>query len=327
MNNRRSPHILGIETSCDETAASVIIGGKIESNIVFSQQKHAKFKGIVPELASREHVKQISSTVEEALQEARISPEDVDIVSFTESPGLLGSLLVGIHFAKGFAFTRNIPLIGVDHLHAHVFSLLIDAPKAFSPPYLCLLVSGGHTQLVRVKEKLDIEIVGTTRDDAAGEAFDKIAVLLGLGYPGGHRIDKLARKGTHQYSFPKAKMPDFDFSFSGFKTAVRYFIEKNKAEDSDFIEKNLENICCSVQETICDTLVEKTMKASNFYGIKNIGVAGGVSANSYLREKFSELKKVGYVTHVPDFQYCTDNAAMIAFAGKKMYEKKQKNEI
>ncbi|MXV50802.1 tRNA (adenosine(37)-N6)-threonylcarbamoyltransferase complex transferase subunit TsaD [Pedobacter sp. HMF7647] len=308
--------ILGIESSCDDTSAAVCIDGEIRSNIIATQAIHQKFGGVVPELASRAHQQHIIPVVEEALDRAKINKNEIDAVAFTRGPGLLGSLLVGTSFAKAFALALNVPLIDVNHMQAHILAHFIDDPKP-DFPFLCLTVSGGHTQIVLVKNYFDMEIVGQTNDDAAGEAFDKTAKILNLPYPGGPLIDKYAQLGNpHAYSFPEPQIPGFDFSFSGLKTSILYFIRNNEKENSNFVENNLNDICASVQYRIVSILLNKLQKAADQFGIKNVAIAGGVSANSGLRQMLTDLaERKGWNVFIPQFQYCTDNAGMIAIAG------------
>ncbi len=308
--------ILGIESSCDETSASICIDGKIHSNIIATQQIHENFGGVVPELASRAHQQNIIPTINQAIIEAKINKNDVDAVAFTQGPGLLGSLLVGISFAKAFALSNNLPLIAVNHMQAHILAHFIaDEKPAF--PFICLTVSGGHTQLVLVKDFFEMEVIGETLDDAAGEAFDKSAKLLGLPYPGGPLIDKYAATGSPDvYKFPEPQIPGLNFSFSGLKTAILYFLRDNTAKDPDFVKKNLPDICASIQNRIVTILINKLESASKIYNIKTIALAGGVSANKGLRLAIKTFgEKNNLKVFIPDFQYCTDNAAMIAIAG------------
>ncbi|WP_028979540.1 tRNA (adenosine(37)-N6)-threonylcarbamoyltransferase complex transferase subunit TsaD [Sporocytophaga myxococcoides] len=316
------PYILAIESSCDETAASVIGNGKILSNIVATQDVHIKYGGIVPELASRAHQQNIIPVVDQALLKANITKSMLNAVAVTKGPGLLGSLLVGISFAKSFALGLGIPLIEVNHMQAHILSHFIDEPKP-EFPFICLTVSGGHTQIVLVKDYLEMEILGETQDDAVGEAFDKSAKLLGLPYPGGPLIDKYAQEGNPQaYSFPKVDTPGLNFSFSGIKTAILYFLQNNTMKDEQFIAKNLNDICASIQYTLIDILMRKLRKAVQETGIKEVAIAGGVSANKGLRKELeTEAQTKGWKVYVPDFQYCTDNAAMIAMAAHFKYVK------
>lgn len=312
--------ILGIESSCDETSAAICIDGRIGSNIIATQSVHEKFGGVVPELASRAHQQNIVPVIQQAIQEAKISKKDIDAVAFTRGPGLLGSLLVGTSFAKGFALAMDIPLIDINHMQAHILAHFIDDPKP-SFPFLCLTVSGGHTQIVLVKDYFDMEIIGQTLDDAAGEAFDKTAKILQLPYPGGPLIDKHAKAGDiHAYTLPEPQIAGLDFSFSGLKTAILYMIQNHTAKDPDFISKNLEDICASVQHRIVSILLNKLQKAAKQTGIREIAIAGGVSANSYLRSELYALgERKGWNVYIPKFEYCTDNAAMIAISGYHKY--------
>lgn len=316
------PYILAIESSCDETAASVIGNGKILSNIVATQDVHIKYGGIVPELASRAHQQNIIPVVDQALLKANITKSMLNAVAVTKGPGLLGSLLVGISFAKSFALGLDVPLIEVNHMQAHILSHFIDDPKP-EFPFICLTVSGGHTQIVLVKDYLEMEILGETQDDAVGEAFDKSAKLLGLPYPGGPLIDKYAQDGNPQaYSFPKVDTPGLNFSFSGIKTAILYFLQNNTMKDEQFIAKNLNDICASIQYTLIDILMRKLRKAVQETEIREVAIAGGVSANKGLRNVLeTEAQIKGWKVYVPDFQYCTDNAAMIAMAAHFKYVK------
>ena len=308
--------ILGIESTCDETSASICIDGKIYSNIIATQSVHEKFGGVIPELASRAHQQNIIPTVEEAIKEAKIHKNEIDAVAFSRGPGLMGSLLVGISFAKAFALAKNLPLIEVNHMQAHILAHFIEEPKP-PFPFLCLTVSGGHTQIVKVKDYFDMKLIGQTIDDAAGEAFDKTAKILGLPYPGGPLIDQYAQNGDPQaFAFPEPKIPDYDFSFSGLKTSILYFIQRNVDKDPNFIKNNLEDICASVQNRIVSILLNKLEKAALADSIKNIAIAGGVSANTGLRKGIKQLgEKHSWSVFIPKFEYCTDNAAMIAMAG------------
>jgi N6-L-threonylcarbamoyladenine synthase len=310
-----SCNILAIESSCDETSAAVISDGKILNNIVATQSVHEKYGGVVPELASRAHQQHLIPVVAEAIKSSRIAKEELSAVAFTRGPGLMGALLVGVSFAKSFAYALDKPIIEVNHMEAHVLAHFIDSPQpAF--PFICLTVSGGHTQLVLVNSPLDMEVLGETQDDAVGEAFDKIAKIIGLPYPGGPHLDKLAAKGNPQaFTFPLSDMKGLSFSFSGIKTAVLYFLRDNIKKDPDFIEKNLENICASVQHTLIKMLMQKLVKVTKERGIKEIAIAGGVSANSGLRETImEEAKKYRWNVYLPKLEYCTDNAAMVAMA-------------
>jgi N6-L-threonylcarbamoyladenine synthase len=315
--------ILAIESSCDETAASVIVDGQILSNFIANQTVHEKFGGVVPELASRAHMENIVPVVDAALKKA--FPEltrneqlaQLNAIAFTQAPGLIGSLLVGAQFAKSMALALNIPLIAVHHMQAHVLANLIDDPKP-NFPFLCLTVSGGHTQIVKCNSASEMHILGETIDDAAGEAFDKISKLLGLPYPGGPVLDKLAQLGNPKaFVFAKPQVPDLDFSFSGLKTSVLYFLQKQSPE---FIQENLNDLCASVQFTIIEILLKKLKKAMQETGIKEVCIAGGVSANSGLRKAMEQLgKDTKSATFLPKFEYCTDNAAMIAITAHFKY--------
>ena len=314
------PVILGIESSCDETSAAVCVDGEMRSNVIANQTIHEAYGGVVPELASRVHQQNIVPAVQQALTRANIRKDQVDAVAFTRGPGLLGSLLVGVSFAKAFALARQIPLIEVNHMQAHVLAHFIDEPKpAF--PFLCLTVSGGHTQIVLVRDHFDMQVVGQTTDDAAGEALDKTSKILGLPYPGGPLIDKHARLGDPKaFQFPEPQIPGLDFSFSGLKTAILYFIRDHVALDPDFVRNNIDDICASVEHRIVTILLNKLKKAALQFNIKDIALAGGVSANTGLRQGLTELgQQLGWNTFIPQFQYCTDNAAMIAIAGYYKY--------
>lgn len=311
-----TPLILAIESSCDDTAAAVMKNCKILANMVSSQDIHGEYGGVIPELAGRAHQQYILPIVEKALQTAGVNASQLDAIAYTRGPGLMGSLLVGTQFAKGMAMSLNIPTIGIHHLQAHVAAhYLSEAPPKF--PFLNLLVSGGHTQILLVKDHLDMEVIGSTIDDAAGEAFDKTAKMLGLPYPGGPLVDKLAETGNpNAFKFPKAKMEGYNYSFSGLKTSILYFLRDQKAIDENFIENNLNDICASVRKTIVDTLISQFEKALNDYPVNDIGIAGGVSANKLLRREFLAIsEKRNLKCHIPPFEYCTDNAAMIAAAG------------
>ena len=310
--NTQNIVILAIESSCDETSAAVIYNGKMLSNIVASQIIHEQHGGVVPELASRAHQQDIVRVVNAAIEEAKINNNELSAIAFTRGPGLLGSLLVGTSFAKAFALGLDIPLIEVNHMQAHVLAHFIDEPKPVFP-FLCLTVSGGHTQIVLVKNPLDMEVLGETADDAVGEAFDKAAKMLGLGYPGGPKIDHHAALGNPDaFEFPISEMPAYTFSFSGVKTSLLYFIQKH---GSDFVAERLDDICASYQQTLITTLVRKIRKAAKELKIKEIAIAGGVSANNGLRKALTlEAEKQKWSLYIPDFQYCTDNAGMIAMA-------------
>ncbi|MEX0968031.1 MAG: tRNA (adenosine(37)-N6)-threonylcarbamoyltransferase complex transferase subunit TsaD [Bacteroidia bacterium] len=308
--------LLAIESSCDDTGAAVSRNGKILSNVVAGQVIHRQYGGVVPELASRAHQRHIVPVVQMALEEAGVSVADLDSIAFTRGPGLMGSLLVGVSFAKAMALSLEIPLIEVNHLHAHLIAHFIDEPVP-PFPFLCLLVSGGHTQIIRVEDHLNYQIIGRTIDDAAGEAFDKAAKVLDLPYPGGPLIDKLAREGNrYAFHFTEPSIPALDYSFSGLKTSLLYFLRDRIKEDEDFIKNNLADICASYQHRIVDFLLSKLRKAAAETGIRHIAIAGGVAANSELRRRLDELAaEEGWATYIPAFEYCTDNAAMIAMAG------------
>ncbi|GGC37111.1 tRNA N6-adenosine threonylcarbamoyltransferase [Parapedobacter defluvii] len=312
--------ILGIESSCDETSAAICIDGKICSNIIANQTVHEKFGGVVPELASRAHQQNIIPTVGQAIREAKIHKNDIDAVAFTRGPGLLGSLLVGTSFAKAFALARNIPLIDVNHMQAHILAHFIEAPVP-DFPFLCLTVSGGHTQLVLVKDYFQMELVGQTLDDAAGEAFDKTAKILGLPYPGGPLIDRYAQLGNADaFTFPEPQIPGLNFSFSGLKTSILYFVQQREAEQPGFVQNHLNDICASVQARIVSILINKLKRAARENSVADIAIAGGVSANSGLRAAVNKLgEEQGWRIFIPRFEYCTDNAAMIAIAGHYKY--------
>ena len=315
-----SPTILAIESSCDETSAAIIKNGKVLNNIIATQSVHEKYGGVVPELASRAHQQNIVPIVTEAMKEAGVDKSELDAVAFTQGPGLLGALLVGASYAKGLALGLDIPLIGINHMQAHILAHFIDEPKP-KFPFICLTVSGGHTQLVVVKDYLDMEIIGETQDDAVGEAFDKSAKLLGLPYPGGPLIDKYAKAGNPlAFEFPDSAMPGLNFSFSGIKTAFMYFLREQKEKNPDFVEHNLHDICASLQHSLIRMLMQKLKRASKETKINEIAIAGGVSANSGLRDELHRLsKEKGWNIYIPDFQYCTDNAGMIAIAAHYHY--------
>ncbi|MDB5120461.1 MAG: O-sialoglycoprotein endopeptidase [Sphingobacteriales bacterium] len=324
--------ILGIESSCDDTSASICMDGKICSNIIANQDIHNKYGGVVPELASRVHQQNIIPAVHQAIADAKIHKNDIDAVAFTRGPGLLGSLIVGTSFAKGFALANQLPLIEVNHMQAHILAHFIPnvsgkagnkEPNYIPPrfPFLCLTVSGGHTQIVLIKDYFDMEIVGETTDDAAGEAFDKTAKILGLPYPGGPLIDKYAQLGNPlAFNFPEPQIKDLNFSFSGLKTSIMYFVRDKQKIDPSFLDTYLNDVCASVQHRIVTILLNKLKKAAKQYNITTVAIAGGVSANSGLR---SALRKTAdenkWDVFIPEFQYCTDNAAMIAIAGYYKY--------
>jgi len=312
--------ILAIESSCDETSASVCIDGRIVSNHIANQKVHELYGGVVPELASRAHMQNILPVVEVALETAGIELTHLDAVAFTQAPGLIGSLLVGAQFAKSLSLALDIPLISVHHMQAHVLANLIEEPRpAF--PFLCLTVSGGHTQIVQANSPYDLKVIGETIDDAAGEAFDKSAKLLGLPYPGGPLIDQHAKNGNPKaFSFAEPQIPGLDFSFSGLKTSVLYFLQARQKEDPSFIANHLDDLCASVQHTIVHILMKKLRKAVVETGISNVCIAGGVSANSGLRSALQEWgERYGWQTFIPKFEYCTDNAAMIAITAYYKY--------
>lgn len=317
--------ILGIESSCDDTSAAVIKDGYLLSNVVASQAVHEAYGGVVPELASRAHQQNIVPVVHEALKRAGVTKESLSAVAFTRGPGLMGSLLVGVSFAKGFARSLNIPMIDVNHLTGHVLAHFIkeEGEKNVQPqfPFLCLLVSGGNSQIILVKAYNDMEILGQTIDDAAGEAIDKCSKVMGLGYPGGPIIDRLARLGNPKaYTFSKPHIPGLDYSFSGLKTSFLYSLRKWMAEDPDFIEHHKEDLAASLETTIVDILMDKLRKAAKQYGIKQMAVAGGVSANNGLRNAFYDhARRFGWEVFIPKFGYTTDNAAMIAITGYFKY--------
>jgi N6-L-threonylcarbamoyladenine synthase len=314
------PTILAIESSCDETSAAVIRGGKVLSNIIATQAVHEQYGGVVPELASRAHQQNIIPVVTQALLTANVAKSELNAVAFTRGPGLLGALLVGCSFAKSFALGLGIPLIEVNHMQAHILAHFIDDPKPRFP-FLCLTVSGGHTQVVLVKDHLEMEVIGQTTDDAVGEAFDKTAKMLGLPYPGGPMLDKTAASGNPDaFDFPVGNMPGYNFSFSGIKTAVLYFLRDRTKEQADFVQNNLADICASVQKTLIRTLLKKLVQASKDLGINEISIAGGVSANTGLRQALHQYaQKHQWNVYIPAFEYCTDNAAMIAISAHYQY--------
>ncbi|MBK8472820.1 MAG: tRNA (adenosine(37)-N6)-threonylcarbamoyltransferase complex transferase subunit TsaD [Sphingobacteriales bacterium] len=313
--------ILAIESSCDDTSAAVLADGEVLSNVTANQAIHERYGGVVPELASRAHQQNIVPAVETALQRAGIEREQLSAVAFTVGPGLLGSLMVGVSFAKGLALSLGIPIIAVNHMKAHVLAHFIDEPKP-SFPFLCLTVSGGHTQIVKVRDYLDMEVIGETIDDAAGEAFDKTAKLLGLPYPGGPLVDKYAQQGNPKaFVFPQPKAKGaFNFSFSGLKTSVLYLVQQKMQENPNFIAQYRNDLCASVQDTIVRYLLKKLSAAARKHQINQLAIAGGVSANSGLRAAFADLgKQKGWQTYIPQFQYCTDNAGMIAITAYYQY--------
>ncbi|VXB83756.1 tRNA N6-adenosine threonylcarbamoyltransferase [Flavobacterium sp. 9R] len=315
--------ILAIESSCDDTAAAVLYNDKVLSNVVANQLIHNQYGGVVPELASRAHQQNIVPVIDAALKKADITKEQLSAIAFTQGPGLMGSLLVGSSFAKSLATALNIPLIAVNHMHAHILAHFIDEEGYEKPefPFLALTISGGHTQIVRVDGFFDMTIIGETTDDAVGEAFDKSAKILGLPYPGGPLVDKLAQSGNPKaFAFTKPKVAGLDFSFSGLKTAILYFIQKNQKENPSFIEENKNDICASIQHTIIEILMDKVKQAVKETGINQIAIGGGVSANSGIRNTLKEAeKKYGWKTFIPKFEYTTDNAAMIGIVGYQKY--------
>ncbi|MBL4658599.1 MAG: tRNA (adenosine(37)-N6)-threonylcarbamoyltransferase complex transferase subunit TsaD [Flavobacteriales bacterium] len=319
--------ILGIESSCDDTSAAISRNGKILANLVANQEVHSSYGGVVPELASRAHQQNILPVVHQGLKIANIGKEELSAVAFTKGPGLLGSLLVGTSFAKAFSMGLEIPLIGVNHMQAHVMSHFIahddDALPEF--PFLCLTVSGGHTEIVLVKDILQMEVVGKTNDDAIGEAFDKAAKILEFPYPGGPLIDKLSHGGNPlAFEFPNPKVPDLNYSYSGLKTAFLYFIRDHVKTDPNFVREHMADICASYQRALVETSLGKFSLAIDKFKAKGIGIAGGVAANSYLRKRISEIGKTrGLKVSIPDFEYCTDNAAMIAITGHYKFKNKE----
>ena len=322
----QNTYILGIESSCDDTSAAVICNGRVLSNIVANQEIHAKYGGVVPELASRAHKQHIVPVVQQAIEQAGITKEDLHAISFTRGPGLMGSLLVGTSFAKSLALGLDIPLIDVNHMQAHILAHFIKEENTEMPPFpfVCLTISGGHTQIVKVTDYFTFEVLGETIDDAVGEAFDKSAKILGLPYPGGPLVDKYAQLGNpKKFSFTKPKVGDLDFSFSGLKTGILYFIQRNLKENPKFIEENLHDICASIQHTIVEILMEKLKNTVKKTGIKHVAIAGGVSANSEIRKRLQLAQKHwGWTTYIPKFEYTTDNAAMIAITGYLKYKSK-----
>ncbi|WP_281299379.1 tRNA (adenosine(37)-N6)-threonylcarbamoyltransferase complex transferase subunit TsaD [Flavobacterium limnophilum] len=315
--------ILAIESSCDDTAAAVLHNDKVLSNVVANQLIHNQYGGVVPELASRAHQQNIVPVIDAALRKANITKEQLSAIAFTQGPGLMGSLLVGSSFAKSLSLALQIPLIAVNHMQAHILAHFIDEEGFDKPtfPFLALTISGGHTQIVKVNDFFDMEIIGETTDDAVGEAFDKSAKILGLPYPGGPLIDKYAQLGNPKaFAFTKPKVPGLDFSFSGLKTAILYFIQKKKLENPNFIEENLDDICASIQGTIIEILMDKLKLAVKETGIKQIAIGGGVSANSGIRNTLKEAEtKYGWKTYIPKFEYTTDNAAMIGIVGYQKF--------
>ena len=319
--------ILGIESSCDDTSAAVLRGGTLLSNVIASQEVHRKYGGVIPELASRAHQQNIIPVVDAAIKEAGITFRDIDGIAFTRGPGLLGSLMVGVSFTKGLSLALDVPIMEVNHLHGHISAHFIDLPDRKLPhptfPFLCLLVSGGHSQIVRVEDYDRMEIVGTTIDDAAGEAFDKCGKVMGLPYPSGPIIDRLAAEGDpKRFRFARPSVDGFDYSFSGLKTSFLYFLRDEVHKSPDFIENNKADLCASLQAAIIDILLVKLIRAAKYYDIREIAIAGGVSANSGLRRAIvEEGEKRGWKTYLPEFKFTTDNAAMIAMAGYFKYQR------
>lgn len=315
--------LLAIESSCDDTSAAIIRDGEVLSNIMATQAIHKAYGGVVPEVASRAHQANIIPVVDAAFAKAGIAKHELDAVAFTRGPGLMGSLIVGVTFAKAFAMSYQIPLIEVNHMRAHVMAHFAEAPRP-EFPFLCLTVSGGHTQILKVYSPFQMEVIGTTIDDAAGEAFDKTGKLLGLDYPAGPKIDQLAQKGQPKYTFTEPRIKNLDFSFSGLKTSILYFLKDQLKENPNFIQENLADICASVQDRIVSILMNKLIKAAQITGFKQIAVAGGVSANSSLRKALSQAGETyGWQTFVPQLEYCTDNAAMIGITAYYKYQAAQ----
>jgi N6-L-threonylcarbamoyladenine synthase len=318
--------ILGIESSCDDTSVAVLCGSKIVSNCVATQKIHQKYGGVVPELASRAHQESIIPVLSEALEVAGIEVHDIDAIACTRGPGLMGSLVVGLSFAKALSLAIKKPLIDVHHMKAHVLAHFIEDDTNETPsfPFLCLTVSGGHTQIVEVKASDNMEVIGSTIDDAAGEAFDKAAKMIGIDYPGGPELDKLAEGGNpDKFTFAKPNIKNLDFSFSGLKTSILYKIRDLSVDNPDFIQLNKIDLCASIRKSIVDILMAKIIKAASEKNLKRIAIAGGVSANRELRRRLKALEQEGYKVHIPKFEYCTDNAAMVAMAGKFHFDKGQ----
>lgn len=327
LMKEQKTYVLAIESSCDDTSAAVLLNGKVLSNVVATQKIHEEYGGVVPELASRAHQQNIVPVVHMALDKANIGKKALSAIAFTSGPGLLGSLLVGTSFAKSLALGLDIPLIEVNHMQAHILAHFIEEEGYDRPafPFLAMTISGGHTQIIRVDDYFDMTIIGETIDDAVGEAFDKSAKILGLPYPGGPLIDKYAREGDPKaFKFPKPRVDGLNFSFSGLKTSILYFIQKHTAENPGFIEENLKDICASIQYTIVNILMDKLKKAVKETGIRQIAIGGGVSANSGIRDALREAeKKYGWKTFIPKFEYTTDNAAMIGITGYLKYKEKR----
>ena len=324
-------YILAIESSCDDTSASVMCNTKVLSNVIANQDVHAKYGGVVPELASRAHQQNIVPVVQQALKEAKIGKEELSAIAFTNGPGLMGSLLVGTSFAKSLAMGLQIPLLAINHMQAHILAHFIEDSSSKKPsfPFICLTISGGHTQIVKVNDYFDMTVLGETIDDAVGEAFDKSAKILGLPYPGGPLIDKYAQLGNPKvYSFTKPKVGDLEFSFSGLKTGILYFIQKQERINPNFIQENLNDICASIQHTIVEILMDKLKNTVQQTGITQIAIAGGVSANSEIRKRLILAEKhFGWSTYIPKFEYTTDNAAMIGISGYFKYIKKSFSDL
>ncbi|MGV3609486.1 MAG: tRNA (adenosine(37)-N6)-threonylcarbamoyltransferase complex transferase subunit TsaD [Fluviicola sp.] len=324
--SQQSLVILGIESSCDDTSAAILKDDTILSNVTATQAIHEQYGGVVPELASRAHQQNIIPVVDAALKKAALTLKDIDLIAFTQGPGLMGSLVVGTAFAKSLSLALHKPMVAVHHMHAHILAHFINEGVPVPGfPFICMTVSGGHTQLVRVDSPVEMTVLGSTIDDAAGEAFDKTAKILGFPYPGGPLIDNYAKEGNPKaFTFSKPQVDGYNFSFSGLKTSVLYFIQKEVAKNQNFIEENKADLCASIQSTILEILFKQLRKVSADTGIKDIAIAGGVSANSGLRAKLAEEgQKSGWNVFIPKFEYCTDNAAMIAIAGKFLAENKQ----
>ena len=330
MSNNKI-YILGIESSCDDTSAAITCDGEVLSNVIANQEVHAKYGGVVPELASRAHQQNIVPVVQQAIEQANITKEDLNAIAFTKGPGLMGSLLVGTSFAKSLSIGLGIPLLGINHMQAHILAHFIKEKNGKTPPFpfICLTISGGHTQIVKVSDHFNMEILGETIDDAVGEAFDKSAKILSLPYPGGPLIDKYAQKGNPKaYKFSKPKVGDLEFSFSGLKTGILYFLQKSLKDNPNFIKENLFDICASIQHTIIEILMEKIKNAVQKTQIKHIAIAGGVSANSEIRKRLKLAEKqLGWSTYIPKFEYTTDNAAMIAISGHLKFVNKEYSDI
>lgn len=322
--SQKEPIILGIESSCDDTSAAILKNDTILSNCIAGQEVHKIYGGVVPELASRAHMQHILPVVDSALKESGMQLKDLDAIAFTKGPGLMGSLVVGTSFAKSLALALDLPLIDVNHMHGHILAHFINDAGESKPnfPFLCMTVSGGHTQIVLVKDFMEMEIIGTTLDDAAGEAFDKAAKMLGFEYPGGPLIDKYAKDGDpKRFPFTKPKVGGYNFSFSGLKTAILYFLQAEEKKDPDFIEKNKADLCASIQYTIVEILMKQLKRVAKDLNVNEVAIAGGVSANSGLRNALTLTgEQLGWNTFIPKFEYCTDNAAMIAIAGKYMFD-------